>query len=586
MKQKSNYRILNPIGRGQFGRVFAAVDRRNGRLVALKELNQKYLSTSNFLRELHFLVSLNHPNIVSCHALEHYQNNRYLVMDYYEGGTLRDLINSSYRLTINESLRLVIDILKGLQYASDRGIVHRDIKPENILLKLEDRSWKACISDFGIAKLETKIDPQRNMGNTGSPAYMSPEQFYGQYSSSCDLYAVGIILYELVVGDRPFSGMPVQLIAAHINQPVTIPTTVPFMVRIAIAKSLQKLPHRRYPNAAAMAEALQLARDVLPQDYYLSLPLDRSQPKPLSLLSTRALFKPADKLIMRSQQRYMGTGDSLKIEDYADSSFHRAIAQWQIPLDNSISQLSIAPQGCFATTQSSLYYFPFERDTDKFRFFSQKCLPIMSFPTNSLVSSISPQANWFTVSYLPHKSQTPNWEIWQLPNCTRSQLQINRRRWHHLIVLNNRYGLGVYINKKHHTEFHLFNRRGIWLANFTLQIKLAKVVYNPQFPDWLLATEADNPKAVIVVNLKKIGIERIGLETTPTMIGTCDRGYLICDRHNNLTSIDGRDLSQQQFKIPLPSEHTITAIALQDTRLFVATTISDRSLLHQLSMNN
>ena len=153
MRHKSNYKILNLVGRGQFGKVFVAIERSSGTLVALKELNSKQLSTSSFLRELNFLFTLNHFNIVNCRALEHYQNKRYIVMDYCEGGTLRDLLQYSPRLTLDQSLKLIIDILSGLKFAHSKGIIHRDIKPENILLKICDRGWTAHISDFGIAKL-------------------------------------------------------------------------------------------------------------------------------------------------------------------------------------------------------------------------------------------------------------------------------------------------------------------------------------------------------------------------------------------------------------------------------------------------
>ena len=581
MKKKSNYKIINLIGRGQFGKVFAAIERKSGKLLALKELNIKYLSTSNFLRELHFLVSLEHDRIASCHALEHYRNYRYLVMDYYEGGTLRDLINSSYKLTIHQSLQLGIDILQGLQYAHARGIIHRDIKPENILLKLENNSYTAHISDFGIAKLY-RDNLKMNMGNTGSPAYMSPEQFYGQYSYSCDLYAVGIILYESIVGERPFSGMPKQLISAHINQPVTIPNNVPFMVRRAIAKSLQKLPQHRFRDASAMVRALELAKDILPTDYSLTVAVPPKRSHPLNLLSTTSLSKSVERLATAERLIYLGTKDCLEIVCHQDDSLDRAIAQWSIPLDNPIQQIETKSTGCFITTQSSLYYLPLDTTSEQFRFFSQTFLPIISFPTNTLVSSIEPGGNWFTVSYLSYKSKTPTWEIYQLPNCQKLRSQVNRKRWHHLIALSNRYGLGIYINQKQHTEFHLFNNYGSWLANFTVKIELQQVNYNPRFPERLLATEANNPDAVIVITLKPFHFKRIQIKTTPVIITSCSQGYLISDRTNNLTFIDGKDLSVQQLQIPLSAEAKITEIASTDTRLLIATTTASQYQLHQL----
>ena len=583
MKQKSNYKILNLIGRGQFGRVFVAVERKTGRLVALKELNPKRLSTNDFLRELNFLVTLNHENIVSCQALEHYQNSRYLVMDYCEGGTLRNLLNSSLRLTLNQSLELIIDILRGLQFAHDRGIIHRDIKPENILLKIKDLTWTAHISDFGIAKLYREINPQVNMGDTGSPAYMSPEQFYGQYSYSCDLYAVGIVLYELVVGERPFSGMPKELMSAHLNQPVTIPQTVPFMVRSAIAKALEKLPHRRFKDASAMAKALQLAKDILPNDYCHIAPQPR-QPAVLKLLATELLPKSVNQIAIAAQKIYLGTGNRLYLNLYSDSDLSGdVVQQWNIPLDNQIQHLQIQPPGCLIATQASIYFLPLDTTTEKFRFFTKTFLPILSFPTNSLVSSIEPQGHWLSVSYLPHRSRTPSWEIWQLPNCQLKRSQINRKPWHHLIALNRRYGLGIYINREQNTEFHLFNRRGNWLANFTVELQLDRVVYNPLFPVRLLATEVNNPDLVISITLRGFTVERIDSEITPALITSCPQGYLISDRGKNITLIDGRDLSIDRFQISL--ESTVTSIASTSAQLLVATTSSQQSQLHRFALS-
>jgi serine/threonine protein kinase len=588
VKQTLNYRILSLSGQGQFGKVFVAIAKNSGKMFALKELNQKHLSTSGFLRELHFLVSLNHQNIVNCQALEHYQNNRYLVMEYCEGGTLRNLINSSFQLTLNQSLKLIIDVLQGLQYAHDRGIIHRDLKPENILLKISDRNWTAHISDFGIAKLVQEINPQVNMGDTGSPAYMSPEQFYGQYSYSCDLYAVGVMLYELVMGERPFSGMPKDLLSAHINQPVTIPPSVPFLLRSAIAKSLQKLPHRRFPTASAMAEALQLARDILPTEYYYSplSPTADNQLQLLALISTEPLPQPIHQLAVASGQIYLGAAEDVYINRYQDSNLSgEPIQQWKISLDNLISQLEVKAEGCFVTTKSSLYYLPLDITTEKFHFFAQTFLPIACFPTDSLVSDIEPQGKWFSVSYLPHKSQTPSWEIWELPNCQLRRSQINRRRWDQLIILNKRYGLGIYQNKQQHTEFYLFNRRGSWLAKYLLPIQLKQLVYNPQFGNQLLAIEKNNLNAVILITLKGFKIQRISLGTTPRLIVACPQGYLISDRDCNLTLIDGQNLSLKQFQIPITAS-TVTAITSSPTQLLVATTTLNQFQLHKLELPN
>jgi serine/threonine-protein kinase len=585
VKQKSNYKILSLVGRGQFGKVFVAIERQSGNLVGLKELNQKQLSTSSFLRELHFLVTLDHFNIVTCKALEHYQNNRYIVMDYCEGGTLRNLIDSPYKLTLAQSLKLIIDILAGLKFAHEKGIIHRDIKPENILLQISDnRSWTARISDFGIAKLHQEINPQAIMGDTGSPAYMAPEQFYGRYSYSCDLYAVGVILYELVVEKRPFGGMPKELMAAHINQPVIIPKTIPFILRSAIAKSLQKLPHRRFQSAEEMLKSLQLAQEILQGEQYPFKDTSTSSLPSLRLVATEVLPEALTHLAIAATQVYLGIDDQIQIFNYQDTSLAgKSLNQWQISLDKAISILQIRPQGCFITTASSVYCLPQNTNTEAFQFVYKTLLPIACFPTTELVSTIDPQGSWLGISYLPNKSKTPAFEIFRLPNCQQVKSQINCKLWNYLFALDHRYGLGIYHNSKQHTELHLFNRRGHWLANFTVPIQLDLVTHNPLFPQQILGIETNNPNVVILMNLKGFNLKRIPLEIKPTLTTTCPQGYLLSDRSRNIILIDGQDHSVSQFLIPLATKSTITAITANSTHLLIASLSPTQALLQRFS---
>jgi serine/threonine protein kinase len=251
----SRYRTLGLVGRGQFGRVFCARSRKTGEIFALKELEQHRFPTSKFLRELRFLLTLQHPNIVSCYAIEHSRGNRYLVMEYCEAGTLREVLNHGSGLTPLQGIKLIIDTLQGLAHAHQSNIIHCDLKPENVLLKLTVKGWQAKVSDFGVAKLAQEIDDEGH-NNTGSPGYMAPERFYGQFSIASDLYAIGVMLYEVLLGRRPFSGNPAELMRAHINQRVHIPDTLPSSLRDVVAKSLEKLPGKRFSSAIAMKEAI------------------------------------------------------------------------------------------------------------------------------------------------------------------------------------------------------------------------------------------------------------------------------------------------------------------------------------------
>lgn len=263
------YQILHPIGQGQFGRVFCAAHHQTGELVALKELDRQQFPTKLFLRELHFLVTLQHPNIVSCRGLEYDCTKRYLVMDYCKEGTLRNLMESEQQLNLPQILKLITDILLGLEYAHSRHIVHCDLKPENILLESQEGGWLARISDFGIARFVEEVGRKiTSQGNTGSPAYMAPERFYGRYCYASDLYAVGVILFELLVGQRPFSGVPGELMSAHLNRTVIIPETVPLVLRSTILTALQKLPQRRFASATEMLKSIQLAVENLSEKLF------------------------------------------------------------------------------------------------------------------------------------------------------------------------------------------------------------------------------------------------------------------------------------------------------------------------------
>ena len=262
LPESTKYRIIKLVGQGQYGRVFCAVDKQSRKVVALKELNKNRFPTNKFLRELYFLSSLRHPNIITFQGLEHTQNTRYIVTDFCEGGTLRSLMQLEEPLSLVHGLKLIADVLAGLDHAHKRDVVHCDVKPENILLSMNATDWIARISDFGVAKVSHVSADQQQGVCTGSPAYMAPERFYGNYSPASDLYAVGVMLFELAVGYRPFSGLPGELMSAHINQPVEIPNTVSYLLRSVISTAMQKLPNRRFPSAAEMLKSVQLATEV------------------------------------------------------------------------------------------------------------------------------------------------------------------------------------------------------------------------------------------------------------------------------------------------------------------------------------
>ncbi len=346
--KRSNYRLLGLVGQGQFGRVYCAGHRKKGHIVALKELDKLRFPTHKFLREMRFLLSLEHPNIVTLYALEHARGGRYLVMDYCEGGTLRSLIEEDIRLHPAQALKLVTDVLAGLDHAHSRGIIHCDIKPENILLTLTPAGWTARISDFGIAQLSRDL-AAKDTSNTGSPAYMAPERFYGEYSYASDLYAVGILLFELLAGYRPFSGIPLELMTAHLNQAVKIPDTVPAVLQPLIYRALQKLPARRFRSAAEMlaavetAAALDLAADW--SDSVLLRPTQPLRPTPLRTVYEELLPGPVRQLVIVRENSDPNTEHS-PLAPPAESLyqvFDHQIQRWRYPAQQLLQALR--PEG-------------------------------------------------------------------------------------------------------------------------------------------------------------------------------------------------------------------------------------------------
>jgi serine/threonine protein kinase len=256
---RSKYHLLGVVGRGQFGRVLCAIRKLTGEVVALKELHADRSPTASFLRELRFLATLHHPHIVSWQGYEHFQEGRFLVMDYCDGGNLRHLLNWHECLPIDQVLQFGGELLQGLSHAHSRGVIHCDLKPENILLNLTagaSSSWQTRLSDFGIACM-THESRQKLESIHGSPAYMAPERSDGEISIAVDIYAMGILLYELLLGHRPFSGSPGDLMQAHRHQGVLIPRELPPLLRSFLQTALEKQPKNRFASAHEMLVALQ-----------------------------------------------------------------------------------------------------------------------------------------------------------------------------------------------------------------------------------------------------------------------------------------------------------------------------------------
>ena len=258
------YRLLREIGSGGMGTVYEAEDARLRRRVAVKLLPPEYsrdgTAKERFLREARAASAVDHPNLCTVHDVGESDGRLYIVFALYEGETLRERIRRG-PLPLAEARDVAIQVARGLARAHEAGIIHRDIKPANVMLP---RRGEAKILDFGIARLgEDDAALTRTGVSWGTPAYMSPEQARGEaVDSRADVWALGVLLYEMVAGRRPFGGEGVQAVLSSIltRDPEPLdrvrPDVPPELARVT-ARALAKDPAERYPSAVELLADLE-----------------------------------------------------------------------------------------------------------------------------------------------------------------------------------------------------------------------------------------------------------------------------------------------------------------------------------------
>lgn len=262
------YQILAPIGEGGMALVYLARDLRTGHDVAIKFLRPEYKQNPDFLsrfqREANAASKMSHHNIVNLLDVGTTENP-YIVIEYVNGKTLKDIIRDSKTLPEDVSVQIAIRILSALQHAHQAGIIHRDIKPQNILV---NQKGYIKVSDFGIARMvgtKTATIPDADKSVMGTVHYFSPEQAQGEMATvSSDLYSVGVVLYEMLTGKVPFDGeTPVAIALQHVQarpRPLReINPDVSPSVEAVVMKALEKAPVNRYHTALEMAQALKIA---------------------------------------------------------------------------------------------------------------------------------------------------------------------------------------------------------------------------------------------------------------------------------------------------------------------------------------
>ena len=288
MKEKilaDRYRLTEQIGMGGMAIVYRAVDLRTGHNVAVKVLRPEFNEDSEFIsrfqREAEAASKMTHHNIVNLLDVGMDGENRYLVMEYVQGKTLKEVIQERGKLNAPLACQIAIRILSALEHAHRNGIVHRDIKPQNILVHADGH---IKVADFGIARIANSSTLTKGDNVMGSVHYFSPEQARGEgANATSDIYSTGIVLYEMLTGRVPYDGdNPVAVAMQHLHAtPVPIqnlaPDVPPAVVRVCM-KAMEKNPAMRYQTARDMASDLRAALEI--RDDRQMFPEEVRQPKP------------------------------------------------------------------------------------------------------------------------------------------------------------------------------------------------------------------------------------------------------------------------------------------------------------------
>jgi len=262
-KTISHYKILEKLGEGGMGEVYLAQDTKLRRKVALKFLPSEYTSEpelkTRFMREAQAAAALNHPNIITVHEVSEYEGKLYIAMEYVEGESLKDLIRRK-KIPTKQVIDTALQICQGLSAAHESGIIHRDIKPQNILMGKDNR---VRICDFGLVKLKRDLALTQVGSTLGTIAYMSPEQARGEeVDHRTDIWALGVVLYEILTGKLPFQGDHEAAIIYEIlnAEPKAIQwfrSDVPDHIVTLVSQLLEKDPANRLSSTEEIIQRLQ-----------------------------------------------------------------------------------------------------------------------------------------------------------------------------------------------------------------------------------------------------------------------------------------------------------------------------------------
>ena len=556
----ANYRILGLAGQGQFAQVYCAVSRKTGQLVAIKQTRHAHEQAS---QEPFILHELHHSNVLACQAVAQQDNGYCLVLEYCEAGTLRTYLDTTLEASIGlpnrsslvETKAFFSQILRGLSHIHSHGIIHGDLKPENIFLTYaaskRDHPWLTTkIGDFGSARFVEL--PSRSRREIGSPTYAAPERFQGSSTFASDLYAVGVMLYEMLLGTRPFAGSPEALRHAHQTQPVPLPQTLSQPARSLLATALHKRPEHRFATAEDMLRALNNLACVF------SVP---ATPKPNAAL-----------------------------KQLPHSTLTSALKSLSLAIEGTIQSLVTVPQGCCINTPTALHLLKPNKQLQT----------IVRFERPSWVA-VSPNGKWCAAmsksihAHSPHQSKVTLYSLEGSPNSPPKALLLSGQLLTglhsgilNLLSIDANHLLRIRVAHSTPTTYlECFTRRGQFVGQLTLSCQLTQILPTAQPYQFIGLsktrntsgdTPADTPaQQALLITLKPFQVRPLKLPFSPQHIGVLPWGYLITQGQTTLL-LDraGQPVTLLSGLFPsagkaAPSAHSFAIATLTPQTLLIAT---------------
>src|SRR3954466_10333471 len=280
LKTLGRYNLERTLGKGAMGVVYEGVDPRLGRRVAIKTILKSHLDADTakeysmrFVREAQAVARLNHPHVVQVFDFGEEGDIAYLVMEFIKGKELKAFFDANERFDLKEAVRIMGELCDALDFAHAAGIIHRDIKPANVMI---DAQGRTKLTDFGVARVQDsdKTSVERTQAGTmvGTPAYMSPEQITGgNIDKRTDVFSAGIILYQFLTGEKPFTGSGAWTIAKKIIQeepplPSSLNNAVTPLFDAVVNRALAKNPDQRFQSARDLSVSLKRAIEGKPEE--------------------------------------------------------------------------------------------------------------------------------------------------------------------------------------------------------------------------------------------------------------------------------------------------------------------------------